>query len=426
MTGFAARARAGLAIGTLVIGTLAVGACSTDRTAILIEVSSADLAVPDDVDTLRFQAMAELGGRIDRSFAIAGSWPHSLTIIPPEGEGRGAVRIVVTGYRRERFVIRRVVSTAFEPGVTRRVVVDLVRACVGVECPEGVDCLGGMCVGGGDRDGGVLEGGASDGGPSEGGPTDEAGVSNDGGPDDGAATDGGLDAGDRDGGSVDASRVDASPSDAGSAEAGAPDAGRFDGGRSDAGPVDGGMRDGGRPRTGLVLNEVDYDQPGPDTAEFVEIHHTGADPIDLDGIDLVLINGSVTPAAPYATVALSGTLLPGQMLVVGSDAVLASLPSTARGIRLGSAIQNGDPDGIALWDRTRRILIDALSYGGAITMAAIGGDVVSLVAGNPTPARDSASAPRSVCRFPDGTATGDDATDWTTCATPTPGLPNVR
>jgi hypothetical protein len=406
-------------IRPLLLGAL-IAACGVDRTALLVEVTSADLVAPDDIDALRFAARSEFEAYVDRTFAIAGPWPHSVTIVPPSGERRGTVRITVTGYRRDAFVVRRVIIAAFEPGATRRIVVDLTRACVGIMCHEAADCRAGSCVevvpsDAGMADAGPFDAGAMDAGPSDAGPMDA----------------GPMDAGPSDAGAMDAGPMDAGPSDAGAMDAGPMDAGRLDGGpsdagRSDAGPPDAGSPDAGPPPAGLVLNEVDYDQPGTDTAEFVEIYNAGTATASLDGLQVVLVNGATTPAAPYATINLSGLLGPGQFLVVGSDAVLASLPATARGVRLATSIQNGDPDGVALWDGTRRTLLDALSYGGAITMASIGGVTVSLVSGTATSARDSASSARSVCRFPDGTDTGDDAADWTLCATPTAGLPNVR
>ncbi len=49
--------------------------------------------------------------------------------------------------------------------------------------------------------------------------------------------------------------------------------------------------------TGLVINEVDYDQPGADLAEFVEIYNSGASPVSLQDISLVLPNGADTNEA---------------------------------------------------------------------------------------------------------------------------------
>ena len=54
----------------------------------------------------------------------------------------------------------------------------------------------------------------------------------------------------------------------------------------------------------LVINEIDYDQPSTDTAEFLEIANTGTEPVDLGTYSVRLINGGVTPAAQYRSFAL--------------------------------------------------------------------------------------------------------------------------
>ena len=63
------------------------------------------------------------------------------------------------------------------------------------------------------------------------------------------------------------------------------------------------------PGAELVINEIDYDQVGADTAGFVEIANTGGSPAALDGIALVLVNGG--DAAEYDRVDLTGTLAAG-------------------------------------------------------------------------------------------------------------------
>jgi hypothetical protein len=42
----------------------------------------------------------------------------------------------------------------------------------------------------------------------------------------------------------------------------------------------------------LVINEVDYDQPSTDMAEYVEIMNVGPDAANLDLVTLELVNGS--------------------------------------------------------------------------------------------------------------------------------------
>ncbi len=176
----------------------------------------------------------------------------------------------------------------------------------------------------------------------------------------------------------------------------------------------------------LVINEVDYDQPSTDTVEFAEIYNGSADTIDLSGLSLVLVNGSTN--TEYARIALGpGSLASGQYLVIGSPALLATVPGTALTIAFGADtnnIQNGSPDGLAIIDENAGSLVDALSYEGAITAVDIAGiGTVSLVEGTATPAQDTGDG--SLIRDPNGTDTDDASADWAVSPTPTPGGANV-
>jgi len=166
----------------------------------------------------------------------------------------------------------------------------------------------------------------------------------------------------------------------------------------------GGGGGGGGGGAELVVNEVDYDQPGTDGAGFVEIANTGSGAATLDGIALVLVNGE--DSAEYDRVALTGTLAAGGHLRVDVEA------------------QNG-PDGVALVDTGANALLDALSYEGEIRAASIGGSTFDLVEGTPTTAADSNADPGSLVRLPDGADTDNAAADWAFTPTPTPGAPNV-
>jgi cysteine-rich repeat protein len=179
---------------------------------------------------------------------------------------------------------------------------------------------------------------------------------------------------------------------------------------------------------GLVINEIDYDMVNTDNAEYLEILNTSAAPIDLTPYSVVLVNGSNSTV--YKTVALTGTLAPGQYLVLGSDLVLATVPAGALKISLGAGtdyIQNGSPDGAAIVDTATNTLVDALSYEGSITAVTIGGVSMSLVEGTvlPNAVADSNAVVASVCRMPNGSDTNDAATDWALCGTPTPGAANT-
>ena len=63
---------------------------------------------------------------------------------------------------------------------------------------------------------------------------------------------------------------------------------------------------GGRPR--LIINEVDYDQVGADTGDFVEIANIGTSPASLDGIVVVLVDGG--DSTEYTRKTLTGSSPP--------------------------------------------------------------------------------------------------------------------
>ena len=157
----------------------------------------------------------------------------------------------------------------------------------------------------------------------------------------------------------------------------------------------------------LVINEVDYDQVGADGDGFVEIHNAGAGTADLTNVALVAINGG--DGAEYDREALTGTLAPGAHLAIAIE------------------LQNGAPDGLALVDTAAGVLLDALSYEGAITAATIGGATFNLVEGTALPetVADSNTVAGSLIRNPDGKDGDDAAADWAFTTTVTRGASNV-
>lgn len=179
------------------------------------------------------------------------------------------------------------------------------------------------------------------------------------------------------------------------------------------------------PTLGLRLNEVDYDQPGFDTGEFVEIVNVASERYRLRHVALVFVNG--TTSAEYRRVRLSGPLGPSRRLVVATPSL--SVEGSARVLPLPLArdnIQNGAPDGIALVDTANDIVLDALSYEGSIDRATIDGlpGTFPMVAGRPVSETDDNDVPGSLCRLPDRADGGDDDGDWSACA-PTPGTRNA-
>jgi hypothetical protein len=119
----------------------------------------------------------------------------------------------------------------------------------------------------------------------------------------------------------------------------------------------------------VLINEVDADQVGSDTLEFVEL--VGAPNLSLDGYILVLFNGGDANNASYRTVDLTGQTIPASgFFVVGSSYV----PNVNMNFDVNNnAIQNG-ADAIALYQAnaadfpdgtapTSVGLVDALVYG---------------------------------------------------------------
>jgi hypothetical protein len=181
----------------------------------------------------------------------------------------------------------------------------------------------------------------------------------------------------------------------------------------------------------LVINEVDYDQPGSDTAEFIELYNGTGAAVSLTNLSLVFINGSNN--AEYLRVNLdsAGSLPAGGYLVVADSAVaVAGGALVLRFATASNSIQNGAPDGVALINPQTQAVLDSLSYTGAITSATLTGfsSPVNLVEGTSLPTiglADSGTVAGSLSRLPSGTDTDNTVNDWHFTTTPTPGAANV-
>jgi len=156
---------------------------------------------------------------------------------------------------------------------------------------------------------------------------------------------------------------------------------------------------------GIRINELIYDPPGTDGGhEFVELINTSSEPISLDGLSLVFVNGA--DPSRQRTVWRGGSelsLAPGVYHLIGEEFVagyddLATL-----------SLQNG-PD--ALWLMSGEKRLDAVAWG----------DVLDL--GEGAPAADVAGT--SLARVPDGHDSDDNASDFRALDAPTPGLTNSR
>ncbi len=165
----------------------------------------------------------------------------------------------------------------------------------------------------------------------------------------------------------------------------------------------------------LVINEVDYDQPGTDTTEFIELYNGSPTAISLTGLTLELVNGS--NGSIYDTIALGGlgSIDAGQYLVIGSTLITSGLPSGTLSIDFGSAsnnVQNGAPDAMRLLAGST--LIDAVSYEGVVGGSSEGGSAGT----------DSNSGDGSLQRQPNGADTDNNSSDFAFVGTPTPGAAN--
>lgn len=184
--------------------------------------------------------------------------------------------------------------------------------------------------------------------------------------------------------------------------------------------------------SGLVINEVDYDNVGTDTAEFIEIYNGGGSTVDLSNLSIYLVNGATNTTYTTISLAPAGALAAGEYLVIGTMAVQAVLPPNAKYIAFALSqdnIQNGAPDGIALVNTATLTVLDSFSYEGAITAAVLPGfaNPVNLVRGTALTASvaDSNTVIGSLCRLPNGSRTNNDISDWIFCTMPTPGAANA-
>ncbi len=177
----------------------------------------------------------------------------------------------------------------------------------------------------------------------------------------------------------------------------------------------------------LVINEVEYDEAGTDSAEFVEIYNGTSAAISLSSYSLVFVNGGTLTTYMTQSLSAAGSLAAGQYLVVGNASVTPAAGALKINLASGNdKIQNGAPDGVALVNGST--LVDALSYEGNITAASVTGvgTNVSLVEGTPLAASvaDSNTVTRSLGRFPNGSDTNNASTDWSLRTTVTPGAAN--
>ncbi len=186
---------------------------------------------------------------------------------------------------------------------------------------------------------------------------------------------------------------------------------------------------------GLMVNELDVDQVGTDTAEYIEIAAVSEEDgyingIDCAGVVLVLLNGSALPGREYSRIDLApaGVLAPGSYLVIAGPRV--PLPEgcarlSPAGWDSSNRIQNGPNDAVMLFDTIGEVVIDTVSYNGVLHDAALSsGKPVDAAEGDAGAPADSNAVVGSIGRVPDAEDSGQNGADFRFTPTLTPGAPN--
>lgn len=185
---------------------------------------------------------------------------------------------------------------------------------------------------------------------------------------------------------------------------------------------------------GLVINEIDYDQPGLDSAEYVELYNAGPNPVNLADFKLVLFNGSTsgTGNVPYDSVQL-----PSQTLNVGSYFVICGNSGKVPNCNLtfvaaSNAIQNAasatattpSPDAVYIQDVQQGNIIDVVSYEGDCIAPYFETAGVPAANSDTVVADTIMSRFYSIGRYPDGTDSNNNSVDFNRMCS-TPGAANV-
>ncbi|MBL7985171.1 MAG: lamin tail domain-containing protein [Flavobacteriales bacterium] len=164
----------------------------------------------------------------------------------------------------------------------------------------------------------------------------------------------------------------------------------------------------------VVINEVDYDQPGTDGAEFIEIKNIGGSAFPLQYLSVVLVNGAGDAPVIYQTISSPSwpALEPGDYFVICGNSLNTPACDAVADVAI-NLVQNGPADAIQL--ELEDAVQDVLAYGGNVT---------GYTEGTGTTAIDvNALDDRSLSRWPDGADTNNNDADFRLgCSTP--GAPN--
>ncbi len=162
----------------------------------------------------------------------------------------------------------------------------------------------------------------------------------------------------------------------------------------------------------LIINEVDYDQPGLlDAEEFIEITNIGTSAANLAQYQVQLIDADTGLAYEVINLA-TFSLLPGEYYTLCVNNLL--VPNCDQ--EFTGPVQNGTPDAVALL-LGGVVLVDTVSYEGNTVAPYTEGSGEQLT-------DDGTAVMQSIVRWPNGVDTNQNNVDFSPrCATPS--LPNV-
>lgn len=165
----------------------------------------------------------------------------------------------------------------------------------------------------------------------------------------------------------------------------------------------------------LIINEVDYDQPGGDTAEFIELFNPGTSPVVLDGYTIDLVNGSNGSA--YSSFDLSGLSVSANGYLVLCDD-MAAVANCDIDVTSSGWIQNGGTDGDAVALLSGGTLVDSVVYEGMSSFLA------PYAEGGSFTVADSNTISMSIGRLPNGIDSNTNSADFNSACI-TPGSGNI-
>ena len=178
----------------------------------------------------------------------------------------------------------------------------------------------------------------------------------------------------------------------------------------------------------LVINEVDYDQPGTDTAEYIELFVTGEMPLVLAGLTFEFWNGSGVPilynSSPYDLAVNDQsvtTLNPGAYYIIAPPAVTAAVQGacplcvTKTITPTTNLVQNGPNDALRIMNGVTAV--DGLHYAGSLAGYGEG-------SAGPTDPGTTGNDNISIGRCPNGADTDDNGADFLVMPS-TPGAANT-